>query len=153
MNKKYLEWSDIENLVQNIQYKLGDFKPDVVAGIARGGAIPAVMLSHILNIPCQIFTWQTRDGGEKDARYDIIESTICEDRQNVLLVDDINDTGLTFNEIITSWKTTESMLTPGLVDKHVRTAGLIERDNSNFSVDFYGTKEESGAWIVFPFER
>jgi len=146
--KRYLEWSNIEGLLQSIQYKLGDFKPDVVAGVARGGAIPAVILSHILHVPCEIFTWQTRDGGVKDYRYDIVDN-IDGNNLNVLLIDDINDTGLTFNQILDNWKYHNS----NLVDTHVRTACLIERVNSTFTVDFSGVREDSEQWIVFPWER
>lgn len=147
--KKYLEWSDIEHFVQNIRFKLKDFKPDLIAGIARGGAIPAVMLSHELGIPCEIFTWQTRDGGDKCHRYDIIDGVIQEDNLNVLMIDDINDSGLTFNQILDNWKYHNN----NLIDKHVRTACLIERVNSSFNVDFSGVREDSEDWIVFPWER
>jgi len=117
--------------------------------VARGGAVPAVILSHILNIPCEIFTWQTRDGGVKEYRYDIIDDAITGENRNVLLIDDINDTGLTFNQIIENWKYNN----PQLIDKHVRTACLIERVNSDFNVDFSGVREDSEHWIVFPWER
>lgn len=147
--KRYLTWSNIEDGLQSIQYKLGDYKPDVIAGVARGGAVPAVILSHILNIPCEIFTWQTRDGGVKEYRYDIIDNVVEGNNRNVLLLDDINDTGLTFNQIIDNWK----YHNPQLIDKHVRTACLIERVNSDFNVDFSGVREDSDHWIVFPWER
>lgn len=147
--KKYLEWSDIEHLVQNIRFKLKDFKPDLIAGIARGGAIPAVMLSHELGIPCEIFTWQTRDGGEKCHRYDIIDGVIQEDNLNVLMIDDINDSGLTFQDILKNWKYMDS----DLIVKNVRTASLIERESSSFRVDFNGVVEYTDSWIVFPWER
>jgi len=147
--KRYLSWSNIEDGLQSIQYKLGDYKPDIIAGVARGGAVPAVILSHILEVPCEIFTWQTRDGGVKEYRYDIIDSIVEGNNRNVLLLDDINDTGLTFNQIIENWK----YYNPQLIDNHVRTACLIERVESKFTVDFPGVREYNSDWIVFPWER
>ena len=52
-NKIKLSWSDLEILVDKLCEKIPFEIPtiDSVTGIARGGLIPAVMVSHKLNLP------------------------------------------------------------------------------------------------------
>jgi len=57
MNKIYLSWEDIEDLVDNVCKQIQErlfYTDDMctsVHGLPRGGLIPAVMISHKLNIP------------------------------------------------------------------------------------------------------
>ena len=44
------------------QMAKSNYKPDVVIGLLRGGGDFAVKLSHYFDIPCEVLTWQTRDG-------------------------------------------------------------------------------------------
>lgn len=78
--KLYLSWDDIETLVNNLceVISLSDIRITSVTGLERGGLIPAVMISHRLNIP-YVYS---------------IDST-------TLVVDDICDTGETLNRLIT----------------------------------------------------
>jgi len=52
-NKMILSWDDIEELVKEICKQIPLTTPtiDSVHGIARGGLIPAVMVSHLTNLP------------------------------------------------------------------------------------------------------
>ena len=53
ISKIYLSWEDINNLVDVIAEKIINNYPNInsVSGIARGGLIPAVLLSHKLDLP------------------------------------------------------------------------------------------------------
>ena len=53
MNKIYLSWADVEQLVSIIALQVLVEFPNIdsIYGIARGGLIPATMLSHKLGIP------------------------------------------------------------------------------------------------------
>ena len=62
----YITWEDVDNLVDNLYYKLEDQGIDKVVGVARGGLIPGVMLSHKLNAGFEPLEWQTRDGEFQD---------------------------------------------------------------------------------------
>lgn len=72
--KIYLDWNEIEMLVDRVCNKIITDLPYItsILGISRGGLIPAVWISHKLNIP---YTH----------KIDI----------NTLIVDDICDTGVT----------------------------------------------------------
>ena len=68
---------------------------DKVVGIARGGVIPAVILSHHLGIPFYCLEWSKERVVIFDASLDLNENT--------LLVDDIVDTGKTMMEIVAAY--------------------------------------------------
>jgi len=74
-SKIYLSWGDIDLLMDALISTI-DFEVTSVMGLARGGLIPAVILSHRLNVP--------------------LVSVPLED---TLIVDDICDSGNTFLEI------------------------------------------------------
>lgn len=76
--KLYLSWDDITTLVDTLceQISQSDIKIASVIGLKRGGLIPAVMISHKLNIPYVHFANST-----------------------TLVVDDICDTGETLSNL------------------------------------------------------
>jgi hypoxanthine phosphoribosyltransferase len=53
MNKRFITWDYIETAVDNIASQVESSGLDIqyIFGMPRGGLIPAVMLSHKLNIP------------------------------------------------------------------------------------------------------
>jgi len=73
-NKLILSWEDLDILVEKLCEKVITELPNIdsVHGIARGGLIPSVMVSHMLNLPY----------------VDLIGP-------NTLVIDDIADTGFT----------------------------------------------------------
>jgi|TARA_B110000908_G_C9898326_1_gene289890 hypoxanthine phosphoribosyltransferase len=77
ISKIYLTWEDIEKCVDILAEKIKWEFPNVdsIIGLHRGGLIPAVMLSHKLDIPWVDYVFE-----------------------NTLVVDDINDTGKTLHE-------------------------------------------------------
>ena len=81
-NKIYLSWDDVENLVDDLCNKILFDQPNIdsVHGIARGGFIPAVLISHKLNLP-----YVNAVG------------------PNTLIVDDIADTGVTLENSPGVW--------------------------------------------------
>ena len=76
MEKLYLTWDDIKTAVENLAYQIKKSNIEIskIKGLQRGGLIPAVMLSHLLDIP-------------------MTENKIVS--SSVLIVDDICDTGET----------------------------------------------------------
>lgn len=78
MEKIYLTWRDIEDAIESIAYRIKTSKIEFssITGLYRGGLVPAVMLSHKLNIPYK----ETPSIG------------------NILVVDDICDSGNTLRK-------------------------------------------------------
>ena len=132
-------WNKIDDLVQEIKNRSSNFKPTHIVGIARGGLIPAVMLSHQLNLPMETLGVSFRDNKAThhtkfkpidDARY--------------LIVDDINDSGTTFKVVSDIFRNRRLIFA---------TAALINKEKSYFSVDFYGEMFYYDDWINFPWEN
>ena len=51
-NKIYVGWNEVEELVDKLCYQIKISYPEIkyVHGLKRGGLIPAVLISHILNL-------------------------------------------------------------------------------------------------------
>ena len=95
MEKLNYSWSeqfeDTDQLCNNLE--ADSFIPDVIVGISRGGLIPGVMISHKLNIPFKPVHASTRD-------FPHWENYLPQPGdQKVLIVDDICDSGETFERI------------------------------------------------------
>ncbi len=154
-----------------------NFRPDYIVGITRGGLLPATMLSHYLDVPMHTLDVSFRDSGmgpesnlwmAEDAfgyvnKEDREDETVISDpkrRKNILIVDDINDSGRTLQWIKDDW---ESGCMPRSEDwndvwhHNVQFAVMIDNTASTFKgVDFCGTeinKAETPAWVVFPWEN
>ena len=71
-------------------------------------------------------------------------------KKNILIVDDINDTGKTLSWIRNDWNA------PDAWSANVRTACLVDNTVSGFDTLDYTAleinKEENPVWIVFPWE-
>lgn len=68
---------------------------DLIMGIQRGGLIPGVHLSHALGVPFNVIQW-SNNGVKESANPHLI----CNKGKNILLVDDICDSGVTLKEIL-----------------------------------------------------
>jgi hypoxanthine phosphoribosyltransferase len=160
MAKLYYSNKDLRNDLSEItrQISISDFKPDVIIGPGRGAFVMGVMLSHYYEVPFQGFEWQTRDHEMiKDSAG--IESILSKyNSNNILIVDDINDSGATLlgiSKVIDDWDFTEnnSMLN---LHEGLKYATLFDKESSSFdNVEFTANqvKPDEEKWIVFPYEE
>ena len=144
--KKYYSWEDIEISVKDINEQINstDWKPDVIIGIANGGSIPATLFSKISNIPCKIVTVQLRDGTVQETLD--IDDIHTKYGKNILIVDEINDTGETLLWILNNWHLSTS---------DIKIATLTYNKASMINSDFYYWKIDKRidpVWIVYPWE-
>ena len=159
MNKIYLTNQDIEKYLANIvsQMYADNWRPDYIVGITRGGLIPSVMLSHYTGIKMHTLDVRLRDGdGECESNCWMAEDAQAE--KNILILDDINDTGATFNWIMEDWHSSVYNMPDTIWGNNVRFAALIDNVVSECKVEmsYTGTeinKAEDPSWIVFPFEE
>ena len=155
MNKRYVSWDTIEHQVRKVvtSIKNDDFEPDLIVGIVRGGAIPAVWISNITGVPCEMAKVSFRDD---TVQHPVLSVTllkkISQPNFNTLIVDDINDSGETL--IWIQSKIREYDLE---AEKQVKYACLMDNTPSMFTdLDYSGTKinkDIDPEWIVFPWER
>jgi|PlaIllAssembly_1097288.scaffolds.fasta_scaffold00015_20 hypoxanthine phosphoribosyltransferase len=100
------EWTDIEADIRILADKIkgelsrSDRKISAIIGIHRGGLVPAVMLSHLLNLPLKTLEWQTRDQGQAADVDGLIRILLdCPSDESLLVIDEIADSGKTLNAI------------------------------------------------------
>ena len=157
-----------------------NWRPDYIVGITRGGLIPALMLSQYLDIPMETLRVSLRDeNSEPESNLWMAEDAFgyvptdvaprpadmpVSDpalRKNILIVDDINDTGATLNWIKQDWPSGCMPNDPAWNDvwhNNVRFAVMIDNLSSEFDgkIDYCGeeiNKAVDPAWIVFPWEN
>lgn len=136
--KIYLEYDDILSMCHNLGHDVSKMHPDLIVGITRGGLLPALHLSHALNIPMTVIQWQTRDSNINEVKPSIVEA--LKEKKTVVFVDDINDTGKTFKGIKNSYQG----------GKYV---SLVERTSTMFKTDAKSLRFDDARWIVFPWEK
>lgn len=191
MQKQQVSWLEFQSLVSKIcrDITLSNWRPDYIVGITRGGLLPAVMISHYFNIPCHTLKVSLRDGdggesnlwmaedalglprperfienpvdvaGVLEAASDLLEEG--DTYKNILIVDDINDSGATLNWIMQDWPQGCFPNDPAweneVWNSNVKFAVLFDNLASDCKVkmDFVGkeiNKAENDVWIDFPYE-
>lgn len=184
MKKKILTWEDYNYKVAELarQITISQWRPDYIVGITRGGLTAAVMLSHYFDVPMHSLGVSLRDSNgygpesnlwmaEDAFGYVPYEGTtlpaptdrVTSDpalRKNILIVDDINDTGATINWILDDW---QGGCLPGdnswndIWNKNVRFAVVVDNasSKSNVRMDYWAVdvnKAEEDVWVEFPYE-
>ena len=147
----------------NLKYTWGEFKDDVpllaaqvlkiqipnlIISVTRGGAILGTTLSYCLDVPVVYF----------DPKKHIIDSLELNPKDNILIVDDINDTGFTLesinNQLIKAFPSNLTVLR----DKNIRVEStryltIFNNKGSIFEVDYFIRpldKRKDDVWILFP---
>ena len=156
IKKKFYSWADVEKMCVQLTVQLynSNWTPDYIVGVTRGGNVPATILSNMTGIRCEAVKVALRDGETGQAGDSI--DWMAQDAlmgKKILVVDDINDTGATFQWISDDWKLTGRA---GAYD-NVRFATLTENLSSEFHmVDYYCdtvNKAEEDIWLVYPWEN
>ena len=118
-------WKWVDDQINEIGEQLeGTSIPKFVTGVPRGGLIPAVLISHKFKIPyIGLEAAKTLPG---------------ELKKQVLVIDDISDSGNTLKQI----------------ERHnFITATLAVRNTSDFIPTMFGDFIKDDRWIVFPWEE
>ena len=160
MKKLVLDNNEIKNLVSKICREIGNsgWRPDYVVGLTRGGLLPAVMISHWFDVPCETLKVALRDGGEPESNLWMAEDAYS--GKNILIVDDINDTGATIDWIVKDWPSgcfPSNDIWKKVWNGNVKFAVLVDNlaSKCNVKMDFCGmeiNKAENDVWVDFPWE-
>lgn len=147
MDYLILTWEDVYNLTLRLSERIvkSGFKPDVIVGIARGGWIPARILSDVLfaetlqNIRIEYYSDVGKRGREPKITQPI---TGTMEGKSILLVDEVADTGDSLFHAIDHVK--------ALGAGEVKSAVLHFKPWSRVAPDYFMVKTES--WTVYPWE-
>ncbi len=167
MLKRIITDNELKGLVSTICRKIAvsDWRPDYIVGITRGGLVPAVMISHYLNVPMHTLNVSLRDNNTDlgpESNLWMAEDAFGYDKppKNILIVDDINDSGATINWIMEDWRSgcfPQGTRWQEMWGTNVRFAVLFDNlaSKSNVKMDYVGeevNKAEQDVWIDFPYE-
>jgi uncharacterized protein len=166
MKKIYHTWSDIQAQTQEIlrQIHLDSWRPDYVVGLTRGGLVPANLISQYLGCRMETLKVSLRDSNsESESNLWMAEDAFGHDMEqpkNILIVDDINDTGATLNYIQEDWPSgcfPDNPRWKEVWGSNVRVACLYDNESSRSKLDVtYSAitinKANKDVWIVFPWE-
>ena len=151
MNKLWYSWEemrrDVNVLARDIV--LDKFDPNVIVGLSRGGLTPGVMLSHWFKKPFKPVKSSLRDFPEWE---DYLPKPTDE---RVLIVDDICDSGETFQKM-QSWIKGPRKNSPLDLPVDVRFASLWWNNECDFEPHYYTrdlAKDTENVWIFFPHEN
>lgn len=180
MKKQVINYQELNGLVAKIcrDISIDNWRPDYIVGLTRGGLIPATMISHYLNIPMHTLKVSLRDNVDTESNCWVSEdalgyipledrkanggwSSLPSKRKNILIVDDINDTGATLNWIMQDWQSScmpEDKGWSSVWNQNVKFAVLVDNLSSqcNVKMDYIGfevNKAEKDVWIDFPWEN
>lgn len=162
IEKVYYDWYHVREWVQKIAFDMykDNWRPDYIVGLTRGGLVPAVLMSNMLDIPMNALKVNLRDHADGPES----NCWMAEDAfngKNILILDDINDTGATLDWIIDDWQSSCLPKHPdweNVWGNNVRFAVCIDNLSSKFSrkVDYTAkeiNKAQKDVWIVYPWER
>ena len=147
----YLEYYEeflakVRQLSRKIQG--GDWQPEFVIGVGRGGLVPAVYISHQLDLPMLSIDHSSRLPGFADELLAKVAAMSAAGTR-LLFVDDINDSGGTITYI------RDLLGGSGCADGNLRFAVLINNSRSAAQIDYWTDtidREEDKRWFVFPWE-
>ena len=151
MKKIWYRWDDMRRDVNTLcrTITLDKFDPQVIVGLSRGGLTPGVMMSHWLQKPFKPIRTSLRDFPEWE---DYLPRKTDE---RVLIIDDICDSGETF-EKIKSYIKGPRLNQPLELPVEVKFASLWWNNECNCEPHYYVqecAKDTEGIWIHFPWEH
>ncbi|MCX6993750.1 MAG: phosphoribosyltransferase [Kiritimatiellaeota bacterium] len=148
MKYRNVAWREIDTCVETVgrAIRAARFRPDCIVAILKGGMVPARLLSDFFGsieiYPIRVKAYvKTR----KLARIRLEPFRYPIGRKNVLLVDDIHDSGQTLQKVIQHLQRRRP--------RALCTATLFYKHNALHPPDFHARKVAPDIWVVFPWER
>ena len=142
-----ISWRRIHRLSRHLYKKIkkNGYNPDMIIAIARGGYVPARILCDFMDIytltSIRIVHYIAGAKKQKQARMTI--PLCCDIRgKKVLLVDDVSDTGDTFDIALPYIRSLEP--------DEVKTAVLHHKKTSSYRPDFHAEKIVKWRWLIYP---
>ena len=106
--KLFISWDEYNSTVEKLAIQIDEsgYKPDILIGVMRGGAIIIDVLSRVFKLKCAYLAVESYSGkGIENQQGELIfsremSSTVQDMKGNILLCDDLSDTGVTLNKSI-----------------------------------------------------
>lgn len=143
-NFYFVDWKEINKNSLDLAEKLNkkDQNWEAIIAIARGGLIPAAILAHKLNIHIidTICIKSYSSTHQQQEKLEILKNLKKTTRSNLLVVDDLVDSGETF-------KLVRTMLPQSTF------ATVYAKPMGEPMVDHFSQQIPQDVWVVFPWEE
>lgn len=145
---KIVTWDEISKWTLDVARQIKDcnYNPTVIVGLTRGGWIPARLLCDYLHVK-KLYAIKTEHWGitanQSGKALLTQELNASIDDENVLIVDDITDTGESLKLAIKH--------VDALNPKTIQTATLLHITRSQIEPDYYSVKVPATQWTWFIF--
>ena len=145
---KLVTWKQIDSWCETIREKVSNsYRPDLIVALARGGLVPARILSDMLwikdlvSVKTEHWGITATSSGEAMLRD---PGKLNLEGKRVLIVDDITDTGQSMKLAYDFIKTQNPA--------EVRTVTMLHITRSSFIPDFFAEviDEKNWTWFIFP---
>ena len=156
--KLIISWDDYNKTVEKLALMVleSGYRPTLLVGIMRGAAPMIDVLSRVFKLKCAYLAVESYSGDNiEDQQGELVfsrelSSTVQDMSGNILLCDDLSDTGVTLNRSI-DWLKKYPPLKGKI--KSIKTAVLWKKADSTFEPDFCAQRLKDNPWIVQPFEK
>jgi len=142
-----VSWEIFYDMARQLAFMIHDdnYRPDIIIAIARGGYTPARILSDYLGIMDMTSFKVKHYLSTQKEPFARIEHPLAADvsGQKILLVDDVSDTGDTFEVAI-------NHINECTDPAEVRTAVLHHKIVSKYKPDYYTREVKEWHWITYP---
>lgn len=138
--------ADVEAVATALE--AGDWRPDFLVGVGRGGLVPAAFLSHRLDIALLSVDHSSGEHGFAGELLDKLAAKIG-GGESILIIDDINDSGATIAFL------REAINAKSGNPARLRVAVLVNNIRSKAHAEYWGRQLDRQAdkrWFVFPWE-
>jgi uncharacterized protein len=140
-------WNQIYDMLLSQAQKIQSqyFKPDVIVGVARGGTIPARILTDLLETPkMETVQIEFYVGIAQTTLEPALKQALNTQGmgKKILLVDDIADSGRSLKLAIAYLQEQGA--------RELKTATLYQKPQSITTPDFY--EKQTSHWVVFPWD-
>lgn len=147
MENTHPTYDEIDSMSRQLaaMFQHGENNNDVtIVGISRGGLLPAVIMSHQLNLPMVPIMYSSINGNGETNKKDLSSLQNIKTKR-IWLIDELDDSGYTLKEL--------SAICHDEMKFEVRTGTLYHKSMSVFEPDYYVNYQTSKEWIRFPWER
>mgnify|MGYP000873808469 CR=1 FL=1 len=152
ITKTYVDLAQIKSMCSQLHTQVlqGNFNPDVLVGITRGGIVPLGLLAgeHMFNNRnIRMISIASYEGMDKQKELKLLTSIHIDDYKGfkkILVIDDIVDTGDTIKHVL-------GLLNEYLPQAIIKSAALFYKKKSCMEPNYY--VQETSDWIVFPWEE
>lgn len=147
-NEIVLSWQTIIENSAIIGNKLKEdpIKGDCIIAIAKGGLTLGAVLGNMLSLPVYCISMRSYTNDKQQGEIEVFQSVPVElyKGKNVIVCDDINDTGKTFQYV------------EDLIQKDAERVSYVslavKDDHTNYPDAYAPLHFEGSPWIVFPWE-